>query len=180
MKLPELESVICKVLAKNLGFQSSQVTPTSNIYTDLGADSLDIVEVIMAIEEELKIEIPYFDGDSLGNDARSVALRLVELNLITLDETEHERLLRTDQEYAKNFEKTTIPEGTRFSVVFDCVNREESAAFKKALHSNGLALVSGCQVLAIVNSNVVEEYSTLKQKLQLLLEKDPVVMGRIP
>ncbi|MEG3928561.1 acyl carrier protein [Microcoleus sp. D3_18a_C4] len=46
------------VVAKQLEFEASKVTINANFAKDLGADSLDAVELIMAIEEEFDIEIP--------------------------------------------------------------------------------------------------------------------------
>lgn len=44
---------------------SSKLTPTANFVTDLGLDSLDIVEVIVAVEEEFGIEIPDKESDEI-------------------------------------------------------------------------------------------------------------------
>ncbi len=45
-------------VAKQLGAEDDAITPTATFVEDLGADSLDIVELIMALEEEFGIEIP--------------------------------------------------------------------------------------------------------------------------
>jgi acyl carrier protein len=47
-----------KIVVENLGADESKVTETSNFVEDLGADSLDQVELVMAFEEEFGIEIP--------------------------------------------------------------------------------------------------------------------------
>jgi acyl carrier protein len=47
-----------KIVAEQLGVESSEVTPEANFANDLGADSLDTVELVMALEEEFDIEIP--------------------------------------------------------------------------------------------------------------------------
>jgi acyl carrier protein len=47
-----------------------QLTPTSSFTTDLGLDSLDAVEVVMAIEEEFAIEIPDEEADAIGSVAQ--------------------------------------------------------------------------------------------------------------
>ena len=49
---------IHKAITDNLGVRESMVTPEANFYDDLDADSLDHVEMIMAIEDEFGIEIP--------------------------------------------------------------------------------------------------------------------------
>jgi acyl carrier protein len=47
-----------KVVVEQLSVDSSEVTPTASFQQDLGADSLDTVELVMAFEEEFGIEIP--------------------------------------------------------------------------------------------------------------------------
>jgi acyl carrier protein len=59
-----------KIVVDQLGVQESEVVPTAKFAEDLGADSLDLVELIMAIEEgfstpEKKIEIPDTDAEKL-------------------------------------------------------------------------------------------------------------------
>ena len=50
------------IVVDKLGVEESRVVPEANFLDDLGADSLDIVELIMEFEEEFDIEIP--DGDA--------------------------------------------------------------------------------------------------------------------
>ncbi len=47
-----------EIVAKQLGAEDEAITPEATFVEDLGADSLDIVELIMALEEEFGIEIP--------------------------------------------------------------------------------------------------------------------------
>lgn len=47
-----------KIVAEQLEVDPTQVTPEANFANDLGADSLDTVELVMALEEEFEIEIP--------------------------------------------------------------------------------------------------------------------------
>ena len=46
------------IVVEQLGSEADEVTPESTFIDDLGADSLDIVELIMAFEEEFNVEIP--------------------------------------------------------------------------------------------------------------------------
>lgn len=50
--------MVVEKICKQLGVDEEEVTLNAEIRDDLGADSLDVVEIIMALEEELKIEIP--------------------------------------------------------------------------------------------------------------------------
>lgn len=54
---------IVRVFAEQLGLEESQVSPEKNVFEDLGADSLDTVELTMALEDEFNIEIPDDDAD---------------------------------------------------------------------------------------------------------------------
>jgi len=57
--------MIEKIIAENLGIDQGMIKDESNFVNDLGADSLNIVEVIMGIEEEFDIEIPDEDAEIL-------------------------------------------------------------------------------------------------------------------
>lgn len=53
-----IEQRITEIIVDHLGVSTENVTPEANLVSDLGADSLDQVELIMAVEEEFEIEIP--------------------------------------------------------------------------------------------------------------------------
>ena len=56
--MSEVESQVKKIVIDHLGIDESKVTPESKFIDDLGADSLDTVELVMAFEEKFGIEIP--------------------------------------------------------------------------------------------------------------------------
>jgi len=56
---------IKKIIVDQLGIEASKITENSSFVDDLGADSLDIVELIMAFEEEFDIEIPDEDAEKI-------------------------------------------------------------------------------------------------------------------
>lgn len=53
------------IIAEQLGVKIEEVTPEASFIDDLGADSLDTVELIMALEEEFNIEIPDEDAEKM-------------------------------------------------------------------------------------------------------------------
>ena len=59
------EDKIKSIIAEQLGVKPEEVTPTASFVDDLGADSLDTVELIMALEEEFNIEIPDEDAEKM-------------------------------------------------------------------------------------------------------------------
>ncbi len=59
------ESKIVDIIANQLGVDKDIVTPGANIVDDLGADSLDVVELVMALEEAFDIEIPDEDAEKI-------------------------------------------------------------------------------------------------------------------
>ena len=54
----EIGEQVKKIVVDHLGIDESKVTPESKFIDDLGADSLDTVELVMAFEEKFNIEIP--------------------------------------------------------------------------------------------------------------------------
>ncbi|MBX5475536.1 MAG: acyl carrier protein [Clostridia bacterium] len=61
----EIFNRIKKIIVEQLGVEEDQVTPESSFIDDLGADSLDIVELVMALEEEFDMEIPDEDAEKI-------------------------------------------------------------------------------------------------------------------
>ena len=53
------------IIVEQLGVDADEVTPAASFTDDLGADSLDIVELVMAFEEEFGIEIPDEDAENI-------------------------------------------------------------------------------------------------------------------
>jgi len=53
----QIETRLKKIIVDNLGVDEAEVVPTANFVDDLNADSLDLVELIMSLEEEFSIEI---------------------------------------------------------------------------------------------------------------------------
>ena len=60
-----VEDRVKKIIAEQLGLEEEDVTPESSFVDDLGADSLDTVELVMAFEEEFSIEIPDEDAEKI-------------------------------------------------------------------------------------------------------------------
>jgi acyl carrier protein len=56
---------IKSIIAEQLGVKAEEVTPQASFIDDLGADSLDTVELIMALEEEFNVEIPDEDAEKM-------------------------------------------------------------------------------------------------------------------
>ena len=61
----KLEERVKEIIIDGLGVNADQVTPEASFVNDLGADSLDTVELIMAFEEEFGAEIPDEDAEKL-------------------------------------------------------------------------------------------------------------------
>lgn len=69
--MPRVFERIKKIVVDQLGVDEAEVTPSSSFVDDLGADSLDLVELIMALEEEFskpgkKMEIPDEDAEKIA------------------------------------------------------------------------------------------------------------------
>ena len=59
------EERIKEIIVEQLGVEEDQITPDASFIDDLGADSLDTVELVMAFEEEFDIEIPDEDAEKI-------------------------------------------------------------------------------------------------------------------
>ncbi|MCG8368040.1 MAG: acyl carrier protein [Pseudanabaenales cyanobacterium] len=62
----EIFGKVKKIVAEQLGVEEEQVKPEASFANDLGADSLDTVELVMALEEEFEIEIPDEAAEGIG------------------------------------------------------------------------------------------------------------------
>ncbi|MBI4657120.1 MAG: acyl carrier protein [Elusimicrobia bacterium] len=60
-----LEARVKKIITEQLAVDASEVTPDAQFVQDLGADSLDTVELVMALEEEFDIEIPDEEAEKI-------------------------------------------------------------------------------------------------------------------
>ncbi len=62
-----IEKRVKEIVAEQLGVDEAQVTNDASFMDDLGADSLDTVELVMALEEEFDIEIPDEDAEKISS-----------------------------------------------------------------------------------------------------------------
>ena len=61
-----IETKVKQIIVEQLGVDEAQVDGTASFVDDLGADSLDIVELVMAFEEAFEIDIPDDDAEKIG------------------------------------------------------------------------------------------------------------------
>jgi acyl carrier protein len=64
--MASVEERVKQIIVEQLGVDEAEVTPTASFVDDLGADSLDIVELVMAFEEAFGIEIPDEDAEKIA------------------------------------------------------------------------------------------------------------------
>ena len=65
MASEEITSRVKEIIVEQLGVAADEVVPEASFVEDLGADSLDIVELIMALEEEFDIEVPDEEAEKI-------------------------------------------------------------------------------------------------------------------
>lgn len=63
--MSDIEAKVKEIIVEQLGVNADQVNPEAKMIEDLGADSLDAVELVMAIEEEFGIEVPDDEAEKL-------------------------------------------------------------------------------------------------------------------
>ena len=79
MDMKELEAKVCHILAENLSVPEATVTPEARFQEDLDADSLDLVEAVLALEEEFGVSIPEEEMEgvkTVGQATQLVAQKL--------------------------------------------------------------------------------------------------------
>jgi acyl carrier protein len=64
--MSEIADKVKRIVVEHLGVEESKVTPDASFIDDLGADSLDTVELVMAFEEAFDIEIPDEQAEKIG------------------------------------------------------------------------------------------------------------------
>ncbi len=63
--MASVQERVIDIVASQLGVSKEQITPQTSFINDLGADSLDTVELVMAFEEEFGLEIPDEDAEKI-------------------------------------------------------------------------------------------------------------------
>jgi acyl carrier protein len=64
--MADVHERVKEIIAEQLGIEVSEVVPEASFVDDLGADSLDTVELVMALEEEFDVEIPDEDAEKIA------------------------------------------------------------------------------------------------------------------
>jgi len=64
--MADIEVKVKKIISEQLGVPEADVKPEASFVNDLGADSLDTVELVMALEEEFGVEIPDEDAEKIA------------------------------------------------------------------------------------------------------------------
>jgi acyl carrier protein len=71
--MSDIEERVKKIVVEQLGVEENQVTADASFVDDLGADSLDTVELVMALEEEFDCEIPDEEAENISTLAQATA-----------------------------------------------------------------------------------------------------------
>jgi acyl carrier protein len=79
MDRQEIEERVRKVLAEQLSVDIEKVTPEARFEEDLDADSLDLVEAVLGLEEELSVEIPEEEMESVKTVGQAVDLVMAKI-----------------------------------------------------------------------------------------------------
>ena len=74
MATSAIEAKVKNIIADQLGVGEDEIKPESSFIEDLGADSLDIVELVMAMEEEFEVEIPDEEAENIKTVGDAVDL----------------------------------------------------------------------------------------------------------
>ncbi|HHE31813.1 MAG TPA: acyl carrier protein [Chlorobaculum parvum] len=72
MSAAEIKDKVYDIIVSKMGVNKDQVTPESKFADDLGADSLDTVELIMELENEFGVQIPDEDAEKIGTVQQAI------------------------------------------------------------------------------------------------------------
>lgn len=78
--MSSVEERVKKIVVEQLGVNESQVTASASFVDDLGADSLDTVELVMALEEEFDCEIPDEEAEKITTVQQAIDYVKAHLN----------------------------------------------------------------------------------------------------
>lgn len=70
--MASIEERVKKIIVERLGANEDEISPEASFVDDLGADSLDVVELVMALEEEFKIEISDEQAEKIQNVQQAI------------------------------------------------------------------------------------------------------------
>ncbi len=70
--MSSVEERVTKIVVEQLGVKEDEINPDASFVDDLGADSLDTVELVMALEEEFETEIPDEDAEKITTVKQAV------------------------------------------------------------------------------------------------------------
>ncbi|MFH0930481.1 MAG: acyl carrier protein [Candidatus Zixiibacteriota bacterium] len=70
--MASIEEKVKEIIVEQLGVDPAQVTPEASFVNDLGADSLDTVELVMALEEEFNLEIPDEEAEKISTVGQTI------------------------------------------------------------------------------------------------------------
>ena len=70
--MASVDEKVKEIIVEQLGVDPAQVTPEASFVNDLGADSLDTVELVMALEEEFNLEIPDEEAEKITTVGQAI------------------------------------------------------------------------------------------------------------
>lgn len=80
MERAEIESKLNELLVEELGLDADKITPGARFEEDLEVDSLGVVELLMALEDNFGVQIPDEEAESIGTVAQAVDLVVAKLD----------------------------------------------------------------------------------------------------
>ena len=77
--MSDIAEKVKSIIVEKLGVEASEVTPEASFTNDLGADSLDTVELIMEFEKEFSVSIPDDQAENIQTVGQAITLSLIHI-----------------------------------------------------------------------------------------------------
>jgi len=138
-EVKQIDKIVVDIISEQLQVKRSLVVPNASILNDLGADSLDMVELAMAFEEEFRIEVP----DNKLEEIFTVGQIMTKLKEEFCSEPVVEPVIQSVP--MKRYSQKIRDVADKLMALEDSAERGGSDEFKQCVEASGAMVLAGCK-----------------------------------